>query len=109
MRSTLLLLAAACALLRGVADGADPYGLAVRPAFSAFNGGKLPMDAEIVAGTWSTVVAFPNLTFLNPLGVLPIPGTPKLIVWEREGRVYSFQNDPSTSTKTLMLDMHNRC
>lgn len=88
---------------------ADAYGLAARPAFSAFNGGKLPPNTAPIATTWSTEVAFPNLTFFFPLGVLPLPGTNKLVVWEREGRIYSFDNDPATATKTLILDLHRNC
>ena len=52
---------------------------------------------------------FPNLTFLNPLGILPMPGTNKLVVWGREGYVWSFDNDPNAAAKTLMLDLHTVC
>lgn len=54
------------------------------------------------------MVAFPKLSFLNPMGITPMPGTNRLVVWEREGRVYFFENHASTSTKTLMLDLHTR-
>ena len=30
--------------------------------------------------TWSTANAFPNLSFQNPMGLLPMPGTNKLFV-----------------------------
>ena len=50
-------------------------------------------------------MAFPALTFQNPVTLLPLPGTGQLVVAEREGRVYSFQNDPATSAKTLILDL----
>ncbi|WP_367873803.1 LamG-like jellyroll fold domain-containing protein [Luteolibacter sp. Populi] len=54
---------------------------------------------------WTTVVAFPNLSFLNPVGLAPIPGTNKLVVWEREGKIWSFDNTAGTSTKTLVVDL----
>ena len=88
---------------------ADPYGLASRAAFSAYNGNKLPINAQPVSGTWSTTVAYPSLTFLNPLGVLPMPGTNKLVVWGREGYVWSFTDDPAVKTKKLILDLHANC
>ena len=96
-------------LLLAVANAADPYGLATRPSFVAYNNGKLPPDAAAVAGTWSTEVAYPNLTFLNPLGILPLPGTSKLVVWGREGYVWSFDDTPTVATKKLILDLHTVC
>lgn len=90
------------------ARAVDPYGLTARPAFAAFNNAKLPTSAPAVSGTWSTEVAFANLTFLNPMGLTQMPGTSNLVVWEREGRVYFFDKSPTTSTKTLMLDLSNQ-
>lgn len=89
-------------------QAADPYGLQMRPSFSAFHGGALPENAPVVSGTWSVKVAFPNLTFVNAMGLLPVPGTNTLVVWEREGRVYAFDNHPSTSVKTSILDISNK-
>jgi len=87
----------------------EPYGLNARPSFTAFNGGTLPINAQPVSGTWSTVPAYPQLTFLNPLGVLPLPGTHKLVTWGREGQVWSFDDDPAVKTKKLILDLHANC
>jgi len=84
-------------------------GLAKRPTFWAFNGGVLPKTAPILAGDWSVKQAFPNLTFQNPMGLCPVPGTNDLIVWEREGRVWRFANEPTTATKTLILDLSASC
>ncbi|MBX3731027.1 MAG: PQQ-dependent sugar dehydrogenase [Verrucomicrobiae bacterium] len=53
--------------------------------------------------------AFPNLTFLNPMGLLPVPGTSNLAVYEREGRIYQFPNDSQTASKTLVLDISRQC
>jgi mono/diheme cytochrome c family protein len=85
------------------------YGLTTRPNVAAYFDGKLPLQPPTVPTNWSTVVAFPNLTFLNPVGLVPMPGTSKLVVWEREGRVYSFDNNPTASTKTLVLDVSSVC
>lgn len=100
----ILLLAAAAP-----AAGAQPYGLDSRPAFGAFLGGRMPASSPAFSGDWSAVVAFPNLTFLNPMGLVPMPGTSNLIVWEREGRIYHFPNDPDTSARTLVLDLSGQC
>ena len=88
---------------------AQPYGLASRPAGGAFLNNVMPEAAPVVSGNWSAVSAFPNLYFTNALGILPIPGTTNLVVWEREGRIYSFANSSNANTKQLVLDIHNQC
>jgi glucose/arabinose dehydrogenase/mono/diheme cytochrome c family protein len=85
------------------------YGLSQRPTVGPYYDGTFPTTTPAVATDWSAVVAFPNLTFSNPLGMLPVPGTNKLLVWEREGRVWSFDNDPAVSVKTLVLDISSQC
>lgn len=84
---------------------AQAYGLAARPDVDAYYDGTFPEQEPVVASDWSTVLAFPNLTFLNPVGLTAIPGTNKLIVWEREGKIWVFDNDPAVATKTLVVDM----
>ncbi len=84
-------------------------GLTQRPAVGPFLNNQLPAAAPGISGNWSAVVAFTNLVFTNALGLAPLPATPRLIVWEREGRIYSFTNAPGVSTKTLVLDLSNQC
>jgi glucose/arabinose dehydrogenase/mono/diheme cytochrome c family protein len=98
-----LLLAAALPL------SAQSYGLTQRPSVGPNLDGVFPPQPPILSGNWSTVVAFPNLTFLNPVGLTHLPGTNRLVVWEREGRVYHFENNPSATTKTLMIDVSAVC
>ncbi|GAA5119211.1 PQQ-dependent sugar dehydrogenase [Luteolibacter yonseiensis] len=80
-------------------------GELIRPDVGAYYDGILPPEAPAVASDWSTVPAFPNLSFLNPLGLTHIPGTNKLLVWEREGKIWAFDNDPAVTTKTLVVDL----
>ena len=88
---------------------ARPYGLNSRPAIGAFLNGAMPEMAPGISGNWSAVVAFPNLLFTNAVGLTSVPGTDELCVWEREGRVWTFQNSPGTAQKKLVLDLHNQC
>lgn len=88
---------------------AQPYGLAARPAGGAFLNNVMPEAAPVVSGNWSAVSAFPNLVFTNALGILPLPGTTNLVVWEREGRIWSFANSSNAATKKLVLDLSNQC
>jgi glucose/arabinose dehydrogenase/regulation of enolase protein 1 (concanavalin A-like superfamily) len=99
------LLAALLTLLHVPPLIAQPHGLDSRPAFGAFLDGRVPEAAPVFSGDWSAVIAFPNITFLNPMGLLPMPGSSNLVVWEREGRIYYFTNTPAVSTKTLILDI----
>ena len=98
-RHAAMLWAAALPLL------AQQYGLTSRPDVEAYYDGTFPTTPPAVPGNWSTVIAFPNLTFLNPVGLAPVPGTNKLIVWERDGKIWTFDNDPATTTKTLVIDL----
>ena len=69
----------------------------------------MPEVAPGISGNWSAVVAFPNLLFTNSVGLAPVPGTDELCVWEREGRVWTFENSPGATQKKLVLDLHNQC
>lgn len=88
---------------------AKPYGLTRRPAIGPFLNGLLPEVAPTISGNWSAVSAFPNLVFTNSVGLTAVPGTDELCVREREGRVWSFKNSPSTTDKKLVLDISNQC
>jgi uncharacterized repeat protein (TIGR03806 family) len=89
--------------------GAKPYGITIRHATGPFLNGALPEVAPTISGNWSAVVAFPNLLFTNSVGLCSIPATDQLCVWEREGRVWTFQNSRDISQKKLVLDIHNQC
>lgn len=111
MKASLRLLAIGLALVPAHLLEAQGYGLAARPAVGAFLDGTMPSQAPVVATNWTTAVAFPSLHFDNAMGLLPLPGTTKLVVWEREGRIYQFENNPATTDagKTLMLNLSNQC
>jgi uncharacterized repeat protein (TIGR03806 family) len=89
--------------------GAKPYGLTNRPAIGPFLNGAMPEVAPAISGNWSAVVAFTNLVFTNSVGLAPVPGTDDLCVWEREGRVWTFENSPGATGKKLVLDLGNQC
>ena len=88
---------------------AKPYGLTAHPNVGAFLNGAMPETAPAISGNWSAVVAFTNLVFTNSVGLTFVPGTDELCVWEREGRIWTFQNSPGAAQKKLMLDIHNQC
>jgi uncharacterized repeat protein (TIGR03806 family) len=85
------------------------YGRTNRPSVGAFLNGVMPEVAPGISGNWSAVVAFTNLVFTNSVGLTRVPGTDELCVWEREGRVWTFQNSPGTTEKKLILDISDQC
>jgi uncharacterized repeat protein (TIGR03806 family) len=99
------------ALLGGLifSAGAKPYGLSLRPQAGAFLNGAMPETAPGISGNWSAVVAFPNLLFTNAVGLTHVPDSNLLCVWEREGRIWTFENSPGATQKKLALDIHNQC
>jgi uncharacterized repeat protein (TIGR03806 family) len=99
----------ASALLLTLSVNAKPYGLDSRPNVGAFLNGSMPETAPGISGNWSAVVAFTNLVFTNSVGLTSVPDSNLLCVWEREGRVWTFENSPGVTQKKLVLDIHNQC
>ena len=89
--------------------GAKPYGLDSRPEVGAFLNGAMPETAPAISGNWSAVVAFTNLVFTNAVGLAFVPDSNRLCVWEREGRVWMFENSSGATEKKMILDLHNQC
>ncbi|HEX3132997.1 MAG TPA: hypothetical protein VHX44_05370, partial [Planctomycetota bacterium] len=83
---------------------ADPYELNTRPAAPPYL--NVPSTPPVPAGGFIATVAFPNLTFQGAIAVRAVPGTNRLWVLEREGRIWSFEDDPAATTKTLVLDLN---
>jgi uncharacterized repeat protein (TIGR03806 family) len=92
---------------------AKPYGLDSRPKVGTFLNGTMPETAPAISGNWSAVVAFPNLLFTNAVGLTFVPNSDtssnQLCVWEREGRVWTFENSSNVTQKKLVLDLHDQC
>lgn len=97
-----LLVVAAAAPLR-----AQPYGLTNRPVVGAFLNHQLP-PAEVSPAGWSAVVAFPNVTFDDPVVITPEPNSSRLHICERQGKIFFITNTPAVATKTLFLDLTSR-
>ncbi len=90
-KTLLATLSLALCFSAGPTASAQDYGLATRPSVGAFLDGTMPATPPALTSTWTPVVAFPNLHFDNAMGMLPMPGTNNLVVWEREGRILSNQ------------------
>ena len=89
--------------------GEKSFGLTNRPAIGAFLNGVMPEVAPNISGNWSAVVAFTNLLFTNSVGLTHVPDSNQLCVWEREGRVWTFENSAGVTEKKIVLDISQQC
>lgn len=87
------------------ASWAGEAGLPGRPASAAYL--NMPPSPPVPNGGFTAEVAFPNLTFQGAIAVYPVPGTNRLWVLEREGRIWSFEDDPAATSKILVLDLND--
>ena len=54
---------------------------------------------------YDTEIAFPNLKFDQPLDMGVVPGTNRLAIAERLGKIYTFENRPEVAEKQLMVNL----
>src|SRR5438045_184632 len=72
---------------------------------------RLPWATSRVRGSpeppspYKTEIAFPKLKFDEPLDMERIPGTDRLVVTERYGRVFTIPNDPQVEKPDLLIDL----
>ncbi|WP_116772097.1 PKD domain-containing protein [Maribacter litoralis] len=52
-------------------------------------------------------VAFPNLDFDTPLNFNIVPGQNKIVIGQRDGKVFWFDNVDNTTDKNLVIDLSN--
>src|SRR5687767_11110025 len=87
---------------------AQSYGLDSRSTLGPYLNGRLPTRNPLAAGGWTAVNAFPNLTFEDPVFLVPVPGTDHLVVGGRQGVAHRFQNLSNVTTKSVFLDIRSR-
>jgi uncharacterized repeat protein (TIGR03806 family) len=106
----LALLAGALSLLPWTSPAADP-GPQTPGRKPAGLDKRVPWTTSRVKGSpdpptpYRTEVAFPKLKFFEPLDLAHAPGTDRLFVAERKGKIYSFANDPQVDKAELFLDL----
>ncbi len=77
---------------------------AMAPAIAPFMNGTFPPIAPGPGGDWYMDVAYPNLTFPDPLFMLQLPDTSGFFVGGKQGYVWYLPNDTTISVKKLVLD-----
>src|SRR5262245_22914454 len=96
----------------GLGAWPDPARDATARARAPFNvRQRQPWTSENLRGTpeppdpYTTEDAFPRLKFFEPLSVGVIPGSGRLGVATRPGKVYSFENRPTVAKPDLLIDV----
>ncbi len=80
-----------------------------REPIGPYLNGAFPPSPPSPSGGWAAVVAFPRLTFEDPLLLVPDPRGGRLYVGSRQGTVWSIADDPNSATKSVFLDLRGRC
>ncbi|HYC56848.1 MAG TPA: PQQ-dependent sugar dehydrogenase [Candidatus Binatia bacterium] len=99
------LIAVACTVVPALA--AQRTAPPSRPPAPAYLG--LPPTSSISSPeSWTTVRSFPNIDFDDPTFMVVEPGSDRVFVTEREGRILSFVDDPAATQKTVVLDVREQ-
>ena len=88
---------------------APPPGLTTPEPIGAFLNGNLP-DKTPGDGsniTWGVAPIYTNLTFQDPLMIVPHPTLNKIIVASRQGLIEVFDDNPNVTSKQTLMDLRN--
>jgi len=85
----------------GAAGNEKPVGIAKRTLWTT---SRIKGSPEPPA-PYRTEIAFPRLKFSEPLDMARAPGTDRLLIAERRGKIFSFHNNRQAE-KELLLDLN---
>lgn len=81
------------------------HGLDQPEALGIFLNNKLPTQTPSTATAWTVENAYPNLTFVDPLQLIELPGTNRFLMAGKRGKIWTFDKDPTTNTKQVVVDI----
>lgn len=76
---------------------AQPYGLDQPQPVVAYLNNVFPHTAPSSTASWNAQVAFTNLNFDQPIFMTPYPGTNRLVMVHKPGRISTFPNRPNAT------------
>ncbi|MDB6123106.1 MAG: Laminin sub domain 2 [Pedosphaera sp.] len=84
----------ACILVLSAMNGlfAQPYGLDQTQPIGPYLNNVFPPTAPASSASWNVEIAFTNATFDQPIFMLPYPGTNRLVMIHKPGRISTFPN-----------------
>ncbi|MES2438693.1 MAG: PQQ-dependent sugar dehydrogenase [Verrucomicrobiota bacterium] len=85
--------------------GAGTPGLNAPAAVGPFLNNVFPHVEPTGASEWTVLETYNSININLPMCIVPYPGTNKLICVAKEGRIFTFDNDPAANTTHLFLDL----
>lgn len=91
--------------------GAVPYfagsGLTNPEPLGKYLNGNFPAIVSVPQGLPYEPI-FPNLTFDSPLTFNEMPNNNRILVGQRDGKIYWFNKNPNVTQKNMLLDLSNK-
>ncbi|MEM8955177.1 MAG: carbohydrate-binding protein [Verrucomicrobiota bacterium] len=90
-------------------SNAQTSGLLSPQPISPYLNGNFPATTS-VSGGWEVIEAFPNLSFYDPVGFVPVPNSNDIFVVAKPGLIYRFPNNPNATQNqvTTVLDIRSK-
>lgn len=105
MKLTAAFTALACLIVALGTTAAQPYGLTSPQPVGPYLNSVFPTNAPNVSASWTTEIAFTNLTIDQPIFMTPYPGTNRLLVIRKPGQIIMFENRRSVSNAEVQVFM----
>ncbi|MEM7657617.1 MAG: PQQ-dependent sugar dehydrogenase, partial [Bacteroidota bacterium] len=103
-----LLICLALVLISATPHLLTQSGLFAPVPVAPFLNGAMPANTPgVSSGAWVLEDAFPDLTFNSPMFLCQEPGSNRLYVAEKRGRIYAFNHSPSVSSRTEVLNIQS--
>lgn len=99
-----LLSAAVVDVLGPGIDSPTPIGAYLNGIFPE----QTPGGSASGSGSYSVENAFPNLTFIDPVDMVELPGGSEFLVLGLQGHVWKIANNANTTSKRLLLDISHQ-
>ena len=84
-----------------------PNGLDEAQPIDAFLNNSFPKKSP-AAGNWKLVNQYPNLTFIDPIALEPIPGESSYLIAGKSGYIWNVSKDSSATEKTVVLNISSK-
>src|SRR5690349_16756544 len=110
MKSSVVFAAVSGLLMAAHLAVAQPYGLDQPQPIGPYLNNIFPTMAPSSSASWNVEIAFTNATFDQPMFLLPYPGTNRLVILYKPGRISTFPNrrDVQQSEILPFLDISAR-
>ncbi|MEL6842560.1 MAG: PQQ-dependent sugar dehydrogenase, partial [Bacteroidota bacterium] len=85
------------------------YGINSPVAVGAYFNNTFPAVAPASSSNWTSVEAFPNLIFTDPIDLREVPYSDLFLMAGKKGRLWTFsKSDTTTSVKTTILNIESK-